>query len=185
MTKKLSAEITGPIVSQLPEALIAETHKAKKQLAVLAERKYNGPLVDCFKSQKVILGYLAEFAPREWNNIPIPLQELSMHLISYDQLNAKATNMINKSQFELTSITQSMFMYSEQSLEEIRDQVSHKFSLLNQRSTGDSQELKSSMKQYADKIKETVLETAKDLVKQGVDNLRAELRSVIDDKHRT
>ena len=93
--------------------------------------------------------------------------------------------MINKSQFELTSITQSMFSYSEQSLEEIRDQVSHKFSLLNQRSTGDSQELKSSMKQYADKIKETVLETAKDLVKQGVDNLRAELRSVIDDKHRT
>ena len=93
--------------------------------------------------------------------------------------------MINKSQFELTSITQSMFTYSEQSLEEIRDQVSHKFSLLNQRSTGDSQELKSSMKQYADKIKETVLETAKDLVKQGVDNLRAELRSVIDDKHRT
>ena len=78
-----------------------------------------------------------------------------------------------------------MFSYSEQSLEEIRDQVSHKFSLLNQRSTGDSQELKSSMKQYADNIKETAIDTAKDLIKQGIDNLRAELRSVIDDKHRT
>ena len=78
-----------------------------------------------------------------------------------------------------------MFTYSEQSLDEIREQVSHKFSLLNQRSVGDSLELKSTLKQYADAQREKAIDTCKDMVKHGVDNLRAELRSVIDDKHRT
>ena len=100
----MSAEITGPIVTQISPDIISEVHKAKKQLSIMVEKKYSGPLVDCFRQTKLILGYLAEFTPKEWNNIPIPLQELSIHLIGYDQINSKATNLINKQHLELISI---------------------------------------------------------------------------------
>ena len=53
-------------------------------------RRESGPLVEVFAHLRRVNGYLGEFAPREWNNIPIPLQELSLQLINFTSNKLKA-----------------------------------------------------------------------------------------------
>ena len=65
--------------------------------------------------QSIVLGYLEKFKPFEWNNIPIPLQELSRELIAYSSQNGKVTELINDGHDKLTTITQDIFNFTEQS----------------------------------------------------------------------
>ena len=71
-------EIESPITQNLPGQVIHDFETAKMTIKMMQERKVQGPLVDQTKKRNLILNYLKAFKPKDWNNIPIPLQELSL-----------------------------------------------------------------------------------------------------------
>lgn len=80
----------------------------KKQLQGMIERKMAGSLVDQFRSQEQVLIWCKGYKPQEWNNIPIPLKELSNHQIQYDNLVNRTMKMMQNHTDELTYIASIM-----------------------------------------------------------------------------
>ena len=67
--------------------------------------------------------------------------------------------MINLHHNELAEITQNIFMHGEENMEEIREQISRKLSLLNLKGLDDTSELKNEMTAYVDASRQRAIET--------------------------
>ena len=66
-----------------------EVQKAKRILEQMRIRAQEGSLVESLREQDVEVHCIKHSNPTEWNNIPIPLQELSSHLIKHAQIIAE------------------------------------------------------------------------------------------------
>ena len=75
---KVKKELETPLKGNLEKDFMLSFKRSKSALALMAERKYRGDLFDFNENKKIVLGYLRKFKPKEWNNIPIPLQDLSV-----------------------------------------------------------------------------------------------------------
>ena len=85
---------------------------------------------------------LHEFKPDEWNNIAIVLQDLATHLITFNRHSQIAGTIMNKKIDDIVNILYSSTTFTDQSNEDVRDQVSRKFGLLNQKLLTDLSTLK-------------------------------------------
>lgn len=83
---------------------------------------------------------------------------------------------MNTEHEELTIITQNIFNYAEQSTDEIREQVSHRFSLMTQKSGGDNTEMKNNLLKYADKQRQAAIAESNNEMTKTMENLRTELK---------
>ena len=66
------------MITQLPMQTLQDVTNAKLVLKNMQERKNYGPLVDLFRKLKVSIHLLKVYRPKEWNNIPLPVQDLSV-----------------------------------------------------------------------------------------------------------
>ena len=82
---KYKMEVEAPIITNLSMETKQDIEKARVSLVSMIERKTKGPLRELFRNHEVYVHYLKHMKPKEWNNIPIPVQEMSEHLINFDR----------------------------------------------------------------------------------------------------
>lgn len=70
-------ELEAPFTNSLTLSVIRNVETAKNILKDLQERKHSGPHVEITKESYKTLKILKSYEPKKWNNIPIPLQELT------------------------------------------------------------------------------------------------------------
>ena len=84
----------------------------------------------------------------------------------------------------MTTITQRIFNFADESAEEIREQVSNKIGLLSSKHDGDINDMKKFLKDKCEETKTTALEKFKQHLVNNIDDLKLDLRKYVDDKHK-
>ena len=73
---------------------------------------------------------------------------------------------------DLTLVAHNIFLYSEQSAEDMRDQMQNRFALLNQKADSELKDLQEKAKQNIEATKKRTVEVLQSEIKDSVDQLR-------------
>ena len=87
----------------------------------MMDRRHKGPIRELIRQLELTTSYLKDLNPKEWNNIPIPLQEMSQHMLNFDKNSYSITSLLNTYHEELVAVNYNIFRFAEQSLDEIRE----------------------------------------------------------------
>jgi hypothetical protein len=88
---KMKREVTGPIISELPETVLKDTEDARRMMNEMKSRHTSGVMKEQNKLRHAVLQSLLHINTDEWKNIPIPVKDTITEIITF----ANAINKIN------------------------------------------------------------------------------------------
>lgn len=131
--------------------------------------------------QKTLLN-LQKMKPKEWNNIPICLQEAVTELIKFSQS-------INKTNLEqefymcdLALVLQNVFHFSEMTSDDMRAKVHERIKVLNGKGESELTSLKDSCNKYSDHNRKVAIDEAGEEARTVLDKIKRELFNELDAK---
>lgn len=97
----------------------------------LDEKKDSGPILDWNRKRNAITGRLQKMTPKNWNNIPLPLQDILTDMVSFTTAQSKLSVHHESFMHDLSVICQNMFMFTEAIADDMRVQIRDRMTNLN------------------------------------------------------
>ena len=151
-------------------------------LRTLQEKKQAGPLRDAMTQIKLIVSYMKNFKPSTWNNIPIPLQELSKHQLSFTRMMETVPKLMQHNTDDLTTVSNLILDFCEASNVSLLSEVQKKITLVNENIDHQIKTLDTTTGHAIERSKNTLDDLMKQCNLDQVSQLRTEMRNLVDSR---
>ena len=105
-------------------------------------------LKESVREKNKTLQKLYAMNPLEWNNIPIPLTDAAVQLIKSVQSMSNIQTQMEAFLNDLCLVSNNVLVYAEASCDDMRERVTHRVSLLNDKTEVEVNALSKNMEKY-------------------------------------